>query len=363
VPGEDYVPGAGADHDEAIHRFLPCRDGMPNGSDGPSSMSVFRAFMPQSSTSSIIRRAAGALLFAVVLWGIVSLSNQFSYSFEVPLRVELPGNQALTEPVPAQVRVTTRASGWSLMKMLATERTECVVYPPPLMSADEQVVGIGRNRLLASIRTNIPDAQQVSIFPDSLTLAIGPVDSKDVPLSPEVTINTRRGFQVIGQFRLEPDTVRLVGSKRILEDITSWPTAPLLLDDIHNPVSQYVRLSDTLRGIITPQIKRAELYADVQEVAERIFPDIPLVNRGTVRDTSMRLVLQPQQVEVLVRGGVRDLSRLDPAMISAYVEIIEGVDTAGIAYPNIYLPPGYNVSVVTIKPERIRYLFRRTLEK
>jgi hypothetical protein len=166
---------------------------------------------------------------------------------------------------------------------------------------------------------------------------------------------------VIGQLRLSPDTVKLTGSRKILQDITSWPTDPLILNDVHRPVSQFVWLSDTLRGIVTPQIRRADLYADVQEVAERVFPDIPLINRGTIRDTSMHLVLQPQRVEVLVRGGARDLSRLDPSALTAYVEIIEGVDTLGVAYPHISLPSGYNLDVVTIRPERVRYFFRRVL--
>ena len=240
--------------------------------------------MPQSSTPSVIRRAAGALLFAVVLWGIVSLSNQFTYSFEVPLRVELPFDQALTEPIPALVRVTTRASGWSLLKMLATERTECVVYPPPMVVPGDRIVGVGRNRLLASIRTNIPDAQQVSITPDSLTLAIGSVESKDVPISPEVTINTRRGFQVIGSLRLTPDTVKLIGSKKILQDITSWPADPLVLNDVHRPVSQYLWLSDTLRGIVTPQARRVELYAEADNPrALRFYAKLGFVHEGTLR--------------------------------------------------------------------------------
>ncbi len=311
---------------------------------------------------SVIRRVAGAVLFAVVLWCIVSLSNQYTTTIEVPLRVELPASQALTQPIPQSIMLTTRASGWSLLKLLATDRTECVVYPPRTQASDEEsVVGINRTRLMAGIRTNVPDAQQVSVVPDSLTLAIGPVATKTVPLSPEVTINTRKGFQVIGALRVDPDTVTLVGSRKALQDITAWPTQPLTLKDVHHPVRQGIWVSDTLRGIVTPQPRSAELFADIQEVAERTFPDIRLINRGMIRDTSMHLVLQPQRVEILVRGGAHDLSRLDPTTINAYVEVIEGVDTSGIAYPRLVLPPGLNISVVSIKPDRIHYLFRRDL--
>lgn len=314
---------------------------------------------------SVIRRIAGATLFAIVLWLIVSLADQFDTTLDVPLLVEPPPNLALARPIPTSLRVRWRASGWSLLKMMATGQMESVLRPLPRQTgADSQVVvSYGRRDLLASIRTSTLDAQQMSVVPDSLTLVLGPLDQKKVPLSPEITIDTRKGFQVIGRLQMLPDSVTLVGARRVLEDISSWPTAPLALDDIHRPVSRWIPASDTLRNIISVRPRTAELYADVQEIAERRFPDVPIVNRGTVRDTSLRLVLQPQRVEVLVRGGARDLSRLDPSTVRAYVEILEGTDTLGVAYPRLLLPPGYDISVVTIKPDRVKYVFRRVIPK
>lgn len=249
--------------------------------------------------------------------------------------------------------------------MMATGQMESVLRPQSRVSGNDSqfVVGYGRRDLLASIRTSALDAQQMSVAPDSLTLVLGPVDRKRVPLSPEIAVDTRKGFQVIGRLQIVPDSVTLVGARRVLEDITSWPTQPLVLDDVHRPVSRWVAVSDTLRNIISVLPRRAELYADVQEIAERTFPDVPIVNRGTVRDTSLRLVLQPQRVEVLVRGGARDLSRLDPSTVRAYVEILEGTDTLGVAYPRLLLPAGYDISVVTIKPAKVKYVFRRVILK
>jgi hypothetical protein len=316
--------------------------------------------MPQSIRNrSAIVRVAGATLFAIVLWGIVSLSDQFDTTLDVPLGVDPPPNHALTEPIPSSLKVRIRATGWNLLKMLAAGRVECVLRPTIRTNGTEVAVGFGRRDLLASIRTNITDAQQLNVFPDSVTLVLGPVDTRKVPLRPEVVINTRRGFQVVGGVRITPDSILLIGSKKVLQDIASWPTAPLVLDDVHRPIARAVPVSDTLGNIITPVVRRAELYADVQEVAERVIPDVPIVNRGTITDTNFRLVLQPQRVEVLLRGGARDLSRIDPSAIRAYVQIVEGADTLGLAYPHVLLPQGFNLNVVSIKPARVRYVFRR----
>jgi hypothetical protein len=307
----------------------------------------------------VVLRVAGATLFAIVLWGIVSLSDQFDTTLDVPLDVDPPPNRALTEPIPASIKVRIRASGWSLLKMLASGRVECVLRPTAGEGTGEVAVGFGRRDLLASIRTNIADAQQLGVFPDSLTLVLGAVDTKKVPLTPEIVINTRKGFQVVGAVKVSPDSITLIGSKKVLQDIASWPTAPLLLDDVHRPLSLIVAVSDTLGNIVTPVVRRADLYADVQEVAERVIPDVPIINRGTINDTSLRLVLEPPRVEVLLRGGARDLSRIDPSAIGAYVQIVEGADTLGLAYPRILLPSGYNLNVVSVKPEQIHYVFRR----
>lgn len=314
---------------------------------------------------SVIRRIAGATLFAVALWVIVSLTEEFDTTLDVPLSVELPPNLALARPIPQSLRVRTLVTGWGLLKIRATGRMESILRPlVPGSSGDSQLVmGFGLRDLLASVRTDVLDARQVNVTPDTLTLVFGPTGTKRVPLSPEVTINTRKGFQVIGRLQLLPDSVTLMGARNILADISSWPTEPLELTDVHRSVTQWISASDTLRNILSVIPRRAELHADVQEVAERTFSDVPIVNRGTVRDTSLRLVLQPQRVEILVRGGARDLSRLDPASMRAYVEILEGTDTIGVAYPRLLLPSGYDVSVVRIKPDRVKYVFRRTIRE
>ena len=99
------------------------------------------------------------------------------------------------------------------------------------------------------------------------------------------------------------------------------------------------------------------LIADVQEVAERSFTDVPVINRGTVRDTALTLLLRPERVEVVIRGGARDLSRLDPSALVAYINVLQGVDTAGVARPRLLSLPGF--TLVSIRPDRIRYVWRR----
>jgi len=301
-----------------------------------------------------------AVLFAAVLWGVVALSDTYVTTFAVPLRVYLPPDQALTQPTPPYIEVTVSADGWSLLKIMASGAAESTLRPIIPLKNEERTISIDRDKLLLSVRESIPNVQRITnVSPDSLTLVVGKVAEKRVPLFPDVVISTRPGFQVIGKPEIYPDSVTLTGATKALEEITTWTTEPVRLEDIHQPiVRRLVRVSDTLPGVVRPNLQVAELSADVQEIAERSFLDIPVHNRGSAHDPDLQLEIEPQRIEVLIRGGARDLSQIDPRLLSAYINVVQGVDTLGLARPKMWNLPS-TLTVVRFKPDRVRYLWRR----
>jgi hypothetical protein len=254
-----------------------------------------------------------------------------------------------------------RASGWSLLKMVTIGQTYCLLTPATHVPDSPRTFKVTNTELLANIRTNVAEAQQLAVSPASLQLVIGPVASKQVPLLPDVTINPRKGFDAIGAVEVTPDSITLRGSSDALRTIDGWRTRHVVLNDVHEPIRMLVRVSDSLRGVVTPAQGVAVIATDVQEIAERSFTDVALINRGIERDTSLHLVLQPDRIEVMVRGGVESLSRLNPASLSAYVDIDYGVDTTGVTLPTIVLPPGF--TAVRVDPPRIRYYWQHVIRR
>lgn len=316
--------------------------------------------MSQRTSKANLWRVLGAVFFAAFLWGLTALSDTYFSSLSLPLRVDLPPDQALIEPLPSTIQVTLRASGWALLKMKAAGQAECVLHPSARFQEKQREVMVDRSALLTEVRAGLPGAEQVTnIYPDSLTMVIGRVTSKRVPLIPVGAINTRQGFEVIGSYQISPDSITVVGSEKSLQKITSWTTEPIQLEDVHQPVSRMrIRVNDTLPGVVRPTPLVVELSADVQEIAERAFPDISIINRAAARDTTLELVLQPERVEILIRGGARDLSRLSPRLLRAWIDVAHGIDTLGYARPRLLnLPPG--LRVIRFNPERVRYLWRK----
>jgi len=293
------------------------------------------------------------------MWAFVSLSGSYETMIELQIRVDLPPGLTLTKEIPSSLRVLVRASGWSLVKTLVVERPTLVLRPVGRGVVPNGTFGLGKSALQERLRAVLPEADGITFFPDSIALAFGSIVNKSVPLRITATIVPRPGFKVIGTPSLDPDTITLVGAHSVIDSITSWSIAPVSIADAHSPVSAWANVSDSLPLLVTTIPRRVELRADVQEIGERTFEDIVLIDRVTLHDSTLWLVLRPDRVSVLLRGGVRDLSRLDPRSIRAYVELVEGVDTVGYLRPRLLLPQGVDLSVVRVVPDRIRYVFRR----
>ena len=270
----------------------------------------------------------------------------------------LPPGHALVTAQPPSLELTIRTDGWSLVSMIVARPAVAVVRPRTRGGVERTYI-LDRDDLLRSIQTTVSSGQLVSISPDTLVITLGPTRSRRVPLLAAAEIVTKPGFQVIGPLRVIPDSIDLIGSARVLPTINEWRTERTRLSDVHQPINARVAISDSLPGVVFPSMRSARLVADVQEIAERSFPDVPVMNRSTMRDTNLRLVLQPPRITVMVRGGARDLSRLSPTEVRAYVDIVEGADTFGVAQPRVITPVGSHFSVVAVTPKLLKYLWRR----
>ncbi len=299
-------------------------------------------------------------MIAVSLWTITSLSAEYTWTLDIPLRVNLPTTRALVQPVPEKVDMTVRATGWTLLRLI-TSKLSVVLSPLSSSRSHHDSIRYDDRALIENVQPTLGGAEVRRTSPDGLYVVVGRVDQRQVPVRNEVGIEPRHGFQVVGPVRVEPDSVTLVGSAAALEGITEWPTQATTLSDLYAPASTPVPLQDSLPGVVQPTRTTVRVVADVQETAERRFDDVDLINRGTNGDTSLTLILKPSHVSVLLRGGASDLSHIDPKMLVAYINVVQGADTLGLARPHLMPIPGF--SVVDIEPDRIRYLWRRVVQE
>lgn len=314
-----------------------------------------------------LRWSLGATGVSIILWAIISLSESYVWGVDVPLTIRIDtASEALADVVPRTLRVRAFGDGWSLMQMILDDDLECGLDLRNRSSTtrDDSLRTYPFTEQDLVSRINAPRSIQIrNVSPGTLTLAVTDLARKRVPLvyDQAFKINTREGFQVIGRPSVYPDSVTLSGAPEALEKISFWRTQPLPLNDLHGPTQSLVPVDDTLHGVITVTPESATVSVNVQEVAELRLENLLVINRGTRVDTTHQLRLYPARVTITLRGGAGELGRLREESVIPFVNLVPGVDTSGYAIPKVTLPPYSNASIISIEPDRIRYVWRRSL--
>ena len=315
-----------------------------------------------------LRWSLGATGVAIILWGIISLSDTYVWDIEVPLHVTIDSaSEALADQIPKTITLTAQGDGWTLMQMVLDGDLQCDidVRGRTASQSDDSLRTYRFTQRDLTARINAPRSVQISnTEPESLNLVVTNLARKRVPLvyDQSFKINTRQGFQIIGRPSVFPDSVTLSGSPEALEKISFWRTKPLPLDDLYGPIQGTVPVDDTLHGVVTVLPEIANVGVNVQEIAELELENLRIINRGTRSDTAVELRLYPAQLTVTLRGGAGELGRLTETSVTPTVNLSYGIDTNGYVIPRVILPSSSNATVISVKPDRIRYVWRRRAE-
>lgn len=295
----------------------------------------------------------GSFLFAASLWGYTSLNHEYTPFVKVPLSVVLASDKAIENPLPSNISIKVKGSGWQLFYLIFFNSTkECIVdLSDKDIPADEYI--ITRVDILKGIQ-NIVDAEPIDVLPESMKLTIGQLVTIKVPVNPIISITPRDGFVAMTNFKLYPDSVEITGNEKTVRNIKYWNTEKINIEGVFKPTSMALDLSDTLNTIIRKSRKQVNIFFDVQQEADVTIYDIPIrVKGGTLPKNH---VIKPDKIKVIVHGGINQIADISKNDIASYIDYNELLnDTTGILYPKIEI--NRNVNKYNSLPQYI-YHFR-----
>jgi YbbR domain-containing protein len=296
----------------------------------------------------------GASLFAVLLWVIVTMRDEYQAVIETQFIVEnLPAGRAIRTPVPRFVQLRCKSDGWRLAALLLGRTPKFSLD----LSTLRQYKGVVTLKDVAE-RISMPmGIQVISMRPESVYIAMDRSAQKMVPVVFDYQLSFREGYGEVGVAVVTPESVRIKGAEDVLRSITSWKTERMVFDDIRAPIEAEVPLADTsyMLGFRPPRVR---VHVDVQPFAEKPFPGVPVEVLAVPK--GREIILIPPKIEIIVRGGIEQLSALslrDFRVVVDYDVMVR--DTSGFVEPVISPPPG--VQVVRSRPERLQFVVRRRL--
>ena len=300
-----------------------------------------------------IHIVAAAILFGILVWLSVAMRDEYQVSVEAPLSIEdVPQDWAIKTPIPSTVQLRFRADGWRLAGLLLGPEIQLIFSYSSLESGNTAITS-GDVADKIGLRTGI---QLIAVKPDSIRVAIDPIAMKRVAVEPDYLIAFRDGYGQVGNATVEPESVTISGAASIVEHILSWPTIQTTFDDVRVPVERDIPLESSSMYNLTFSTSAVRMKIDVQPIAEKVFSGLPV--RVLSVPPTHEVILIPPKVEIVVRGGIEQLSQLTLSQFHVWIDY-ESIrtETTRTIETHVLAPEG--AQIVRKRPARLEFIVRQ----
>jgi hypothetical protein len=291
-----------------------------------------------------------SVIFAVILWGSISLSDIYFTNVDVKLTLtNFPPGYTTGSPLPEEIKLRVKGQGWRLVSINVGPETEFKVS----VGGDSGSHNINLYNYLESNRWLLSDVEIINIYPDSVRFFVEKIISRKLPVISGLDLEFKPGYGLASYIILKPDSVVVNGPYSLLKTMKEIKTAGKSLSVLDSRAETEVNLPG-MNGF-NYSTNLIQVILDIQRIVDKQFEDISV----DVMDIppGKEVVLLPNKIGFNVRGGIEILGKLKPEQFQAYVKYQTLVrDTTGSVMPELILPK--NVTLQYLKPDRLRYVIR-----
>ena len=290
-------------------------------------------------------------IFSSLLWVFISLSDEYFMTIDLPVRFkDLPGNMAVANQSSETTSISLKGGGWQLAQIYYGRSPEFAVSPR---------YEIGRHKLnLRNYIDNNPwltsTLQITELVPEQIEYLVDDVIEKKVFVVPDVNLSYKDGYGLVGKVKLVDDTVTVRGAKSIIENLKTLSTIHYEFTNLEKGVNSKLKIKGG-PGIILSHTD-CSIEFDIQKIVDKSFEHVDV----QVRDVPGRreLLLFPNSITVVLRGGINTLGRLEDDAVNAHVSFNQAImDTTGHLVPVVEIPA--NTSIVDLKPKSLGYIIKQ----
>ncbi|MCB0730828.1 MAG: hypothetical protein KDC88_07325 [Ignavibacteriae bacterium] len=291
------------------------------------------------------------VLFSVLLWIFVSFSGDFSISLNLPIQViDVPENYSVSSVSANEVAISLKGQGWQLAQH-TLGRDPKFFIPSPLELGQKDISArnvLHANSWLAST------LQLVEISPEKIQITVEQTKSKKVEIVPVLALSYKPGYGLVSPIIIEPDSVEIVGPKSIIDDINIINTKNKALSNLEEKTS--INLGVEIPRFISTDVNDCSISFEVQKIVDKTFENLVVDTKRI--PSRYELILSPLKINVVVRGGINQLSKMKNEDLNVYVKFEQAInDTSGAIEPIIEIPEF--TSLVDVKPNRLEYIIKK----
>ncbi|MCU0373289.1 MAG: CdaR family protein [Ignavibacteria bacterium] len=291
-------------------------------------------------------------IVTVFLWLYVNLNLNYTYVISVPLNVKAGKTQGVSSELPANLEVTLRGKGWGILKIITSGNIE---YNLDLSSyKKDSRIDLAQNMSESVILPSDVSVQTVN--PGFIDVSFDNIITKMIKVKNNTSVVSRDGYTAVGSVKVEPDSVKITGAYSVLSKIKYVQTEYMVFSDVSASFSRIVKITDTLGSRVSLDPREVKVSYRIELSAEKTLQDIIVSVYDVPEDKEVLII--PPKINLTVRGGVEELSRLTVSDIKVGVDFkkIES-DEKGFVEPYIELSDIF--TLITVEPQKFQYIIKK----
>ncbi|MEM9929140.1 MAG: hypothetical protein AAF840_04940 [Bacteroidota bacterium] len=171
---------------------------------------------------------------AFVFWLILNLSRDYDISRDIAVSYQVDPERVLVGRMPAQIEAKVSGNGWNLI----WESLRPGDLPIEIDVTTRQNPRITSSELERKINRKLSSGKLSASLPgfESIPILTTPQEGKRVPIVNKVAVDFAPGYFSPAGPSITPDSITVNGATDALEEIDSWPTTDLQLEQVNNSI-------------------------------------------------------------------------------------------------------------------------------
>jgi len=291
------------------------------------------------------------LFLAFLVWFFVKIEDNYRYSFNIPLRVtNLEPNRIIGNKIPKRIKIAFWGKGRYLFSLMLRKDIFYNLDVSKVRKSAKIVLDIDQIKLLHE--TDIEILNIVS--PETVEVVINDLITKQVPILPDVDIQTSPGYTVIDEIVLHPDSVQITGTDSEIKNILSIRTENKRFKNLKRDLEKKIRL-------VKPDIKNfklltneSQISVDIQKLMEKQLYEIPVTVIN--KPPNLKVTVIPSTLSLVLEGGTDVLLNVTKQDITAYLDYRK-IHASKNIYHLAYIDTPEGTRHRDVKPKQFKVVF------